>query len=172
MTNAAEGRSCIHRRQWHEHCASCIEDDLREQRAKVQAQRDRSEITTLREQLAAAEALAADAIAGVDEQRARAEAAEKRAKEAEGRNSYLGRKGLADALRIEELERALRDASATLHGIAEAARFDREVFESDSEFVDWAQSRARHEAGKIAPLLARPGGEETTTPGEKEGRDA
>jgi hypothetical protein len=33
---------------------------------------------------------------------------------------------------------------ATLEGIANANRLDREVFGTDAEFIDWAQSRARH----------------------------
>ena len=55
----------------------------------------------------------------------------------------------ADALaaqraRIAELE-------GELSNIAQARRFDREAFRDDTEFADWAQSRARHRAAALAP---------------------
>lgn len=38
-------------------------------------------------------------------------------------------------------------ATQELRNIAEAKRFDRERFDDDTSFADWAQSRARHALG-------------------------
>lgn len=45
------------------------------------------------------------------------------------------------------------EAAKELENIANAKRFDRECFADDTEFADWAQSRARHYAA-IASALA------------------
>lgn len=47
------------------------------------------------------------------------------------------------------MSEASHKAIAELRNIAEAKRFDREYFECDAEFADWAQSRARHTLAEI-----------------------
>lgn len=55
-------------------------------------------------------------------------------------------------------EQALRDE---LLNIADPKRFNREMFSNDSEWADWAQSRARYAAEKVAALSIAPAGEQT-----------
>ena len=45
---------------------------------------------------------------------------------------------------VEYLRADLVSVRAELRNIAEAKRFDRERFDDDMAFADWAQSRARH----------------------------
>lgn len=42
---------------------------------------------------------------------------------------------------VDEIDRLRKE----LRNIAEAKRFDRSVFEDDTEFADWAQSRCRYQ---------------------------
>jgi len=60
----------------------------------------------------------------------------------------------ADTMHVA-VERAL----ATVNGIANAKRFDREAFETDADFIDWAQSRCRHEAANLTAALSPAQGE-------------
>jgi hypothetical protein len=46
--------------------------------------------------------------------------------------------------RLVSAERAATQAIAELNYIANAKRFDRDRFDDDTSFADWAQSRARH----------------------------
>jgi hypothetical protein len=48
------------------------------------------------------------------------------------------------AAELDAARAALEAATAELRNIAEAKRFDRERFDDDTTFADWAQSRARH----------------------------
>jgi Rad3-related DNA helicase len=47
-------------------------------------------------------------------------------------------------LLAEYWQRKATKARAEVRNIAEAKRFDRERFDDDTSFADWAQSRARH----------------------------
>lgn len=51
---------------------------------------------------------------------------------------------------VKELEPQLCAAREELSNIANAKRFDPEVFEDNKSFADWAQSRARHTLSSIA----------------------
>lgn len=46
---------------------------------------------------------------------------------------------------LEEAADELERLHQELRNIAEAKRFDRSVFEDDTEFADWAQSRCRYQ---------------------------
>lgn len=49
---------------------------------------------------------------------------------------------------ISELRQALVAAEAVIRGIAQAKRFDRQIFSDADAFVDWAQSLCRHHLEK------------------------
>lgn len=48
------------------------------------------------------------------------------------------------------------DLQQELRNIADAKRFDRERFEDDTAFADWAQSRARYALGPNVGVNSRP----------------
>jgi hypothetical protein len=50
----------------------------------------------------------------------------------------------------DELESAGMAAIRELENIVKAKRFDRETFDDDTAFADWAQNRARHTLARCA----------------------
>ena len=71
--------------------------------------------------------------------------------EADGLRSSMSRKDEEISERseeIEELKAEIEGLRAELTNIAEAKRFDREHFDDDTSFADWAQSRARWRLGQ------------------------
>lgn len=61
------------------------------------------------------------------------------------RAAVAGPAGYASWQAAATAERSRRgQAERELRNIAEAKRFDRERFDNDTSFADWAQSRARH----------------------------
>jgi len=54
----------------------------------------------------------------------------------------------------EALVGALLLAEETLAGLVASKRYDREVFADDSEWADWARSRAQHTLGIVSDVLA------------------
>lgn len=46
------------------------------------------------------------------------------------------------------IQTKLNAATQELRNIADAKRFDRNTFDNDTAFADWAQSRARHTLGE------------------------
>lgn len=65
-----------------------------------------------------------------------------------GRQYAAGQKARGDGAQKHYLEEAadeLERLRQELRNIAEAKRFDRAVFEDDTAFADWAQSRCRYQ---------------------------
>jgi hypothetical protein len=68
----------------------------------------------------------------------------------------------------DELESAGMAAIRELENIVKAKRFDRETFDDDTAFADWAQNRARHTLARCAAStvggVSRPDGETFCSP--------